>query len=280
VEESTDPGFDPAPIAMTPTRDTHVSGALSGSTTGYGITYHGGVVMDGTVNIYLIWYGNWSGNTATTILPNFVTALSGSPYEHINTTYSDNAGHNVSGLLNHAGDGTDNYSQGTSFGDSGVQAIVSKFIGTSTPDANGIYFVLTSADVKETSGFCSKYCGWHTHATINNVDVKYAFVGNPDQCPASCEQQTTSPNGNAGADGMASIIAHESEEAISDPNANAWYDKRGNENADKCAWTFGTTSTAANGSLYNVTLGGAQYLIQQNWANAPGATTGYCTMSY
>ena len=48
---------------------------------------------------------------------------------------------------------------------------------------------------------------------------------------------------------MASIIAHELEEATTDPDLNAWYDRRGEENADKCAWTLpGATSTAGNGS--------------------------------
>ena len=46
--------------------------------------------------------------------------------------------------------------------------------------------------------------------------------------------QTTSPNGNPGVDGMASVVAHELEETLSDPNANAWYDASGAENADKC----------------------------------------------
>ena len=77
---------------------------------------------------------------------------------------------------------------------------------------------------------------------------------------------------------MASVIAHELQEAVTDPNLNAWYDRRGYENADKCAWTFGTTSTAANGSQYNLTLNNTlQYLIQRNWVNAAG---GYCAMSY
>ena len=76
---------------------------------------------------------------------------------------------------------------------------------------------------------------------------------------------------------MASIVAHELEEAVTDPDLNAWYDRRGYENADKCAWTFGTTSTASNGSQYNMTLGGTKYLIQRNWVNASG---GYCSLSY
>lgn len=115
--------------------------------------------------------------------------------------------------------------------------------------------MLTAPGIKETSGFCSQYCGWHTHFSFNGSDAKYAFVGDADnQCAASCEDQTgPSPNRNPGADGMASVIAHELEEATTDPDLNAWFDSRGNENADKCAWTFGTTSTAGNGSKYNVT---------------------------
>ena len=242
-----------------------------------GISYHGGPVMLGGSDVYYIWYGNWSGNSATTILPSFVTGENGSPYFNINTTYYNGSNQHVSNSVTYRSSYTDSYSQGTSFGDAGVLNIVKKALGTTTPDSKAVYFVLTSADVKETSGFCSQYCGWHTHATINGVDTKYAFVGNPDQCPSACEAQTTSPNGNAGADGMASIIAHELEEATTDPDLNAWYDTRGEENADKCAWTFGTEHTASNGSKYNVTLGGNNYLIQQNWVNASG---GYCSMSY
>jgi hypothetical protein len=242
-----------------------------------GICYHGGPVMGGPVNIYYIWYGNWGGNSATTLLPTLVSDLSGSLYEHINTTYSI-SGTPVSGLLYLAGQGPDNYSLGTALTDANIKTIVTNFIGGGAPDKNGIYIVLTSADVNETSGFCTQYCGWHTHGTISGVDVKYSFVGNPARCLSACADQSTSPNGNAGADGMASIIAHESEEAISDPDLNAWYDQRGAENADKCAWTFGTTSLASNGSLYNfVGSSTTQWLIQRNWVNSGG---GSCSMSY
>src|SRR5213079_3370419 len=163
--------------------------------------------------------------------------------------------------------------------DAQIQSVVSSAItsGRLPSNTNAVYFVLTSADVTASSGFCTQYCGWHTHGTIGGSDIKYAFIGNPDRCPSACAAQTTSPNGNAGADGMASIIAHELEEAVTDPDLNAWYDNRGQENADKCAWTFGTTHQAVNGSLSNVTLGGKQYLIQRNWVNASG---GYCSMSY
>jgi hypothetical protein len=64
---------------------------------------------------------------------------------------------------------------------------------------------------------------------------------------------------------------------VTDPDLNAWYDQRGNENGDKCAWNFGAVRTAPNGSKYNVTLGRAKYLLQQIWANASG---GYCAIHY
>jgi len=244
-----------------------------------GILYHGGPVMLGTVNVYYIWYGNWSGNSATTILTNLAQSIGGSPYFNINTTYYDGNNTHVSNAVQYAGSATDSYSQGTSLSDSQIRTVVASAISSNRvpKDTNAVYFVLTSSDVTASSGFCTQYCGWHTHGTIGGSDIKYSFVGNPDRCPSACAAQTTSPNGNAGADGMASIISHELEEAVTDPDLNAWYDRRGMENADKCAWTFGTTSTAANGSQYNVTLGSNKYLIQRNWVNASG---GYCSMLY
>jgi hypothetical protein len=91
-----------------------------------------------------------------------------------------------------------------------------------------------------------------------------------------------SPNGNAGADGMASVLAHELEETATDPDLNAWYDRRGYENADKCAWTLGTTSTLPSGAKNNMTLGPRNYLIQQNWVNAKSSSgaNGYCALKY
>jgi hypothetical protein len=250
---------------------------------GNGISYHGGPVMLGTPSAYLIFYGSWSGDSATTIVPNFVSSLGGSPYYAINTTYYDLFSRHVSNAVRYGGLTYDNYSRGKSLGDADVQAIVSSAIASkafgATPDTNGVYLVLTSADVNETSGFCTYYCAWHTRGTIAGADVKYAFVGDPTRCPAGCiaYNATTSPNGNPGADGMINTLAHEFEESTSDPDLNAWFDHSGNENADKCVWTFGTTYTTSNGAVANMHLGGHDYLVQRNWANARG---GYCAQSY
>lgn len=245
-----------------------------------GIDYHGGPVMTGTTNVYYIWYGKWTGNTAQGILTDLASNIGGSPYYNINTTYYNSAGVSVANVVAFAGATSDNYSQGVNLTDTSVQTVVTNAInsGRLPRDANGVYFVLSSADVNETSGFCTQYCGFHTHLTAQ-VDIKYAFVGNPDRCPTACETQTSaSPNGNPGADGMANVIAHELEETTTDPDLNAWWDSsNGWENADKCAWNFGSTYTVANGSKANMKLGARNFMIQQNWVNANG---GYCALSY
>ena len=242
------------------------------------IRYHGGPVILGTTNVYYIWYGNWTGNSATAILTDFASNIGGSPYFNINTTYFNGSNTHVTNAVHFAGFTTDSYSQGKSLSDAAIQTVVASAIssGRLPKDTNAVYFVLTSSDVTASSGFCTQYCGWHTSGTIAGADIKYSFVGNPDRCPTSCEAQSTGPNGNAGADGMASIIAHELEEAVTDPDLNAWYDGRGAENADKCAWTFGATYTA-NGASANVKLGARNFLIQQNWVNSG---SGFCALSH
>lgn len=237
------------------------------------MSYHGGPLLTGTPNVYFIWYGNWSGNdpAAVGILTNLAHGISGSPYFNINQTYTV-SGKTITGLVNYVGSYADSGSLGTNLSDSNIQTIVTNAIptlnGTAGADTNGVYFVLTSPEVNESSGFCTQYCGWHTRGTIGGKDVKFAFVGDPARCPSACSAVVgNGPNGDVGGDAMASIVAHELEESVTDPDLNAWYDRFGNENADKCAWNFGTTYNTSNSSTANMVLGGKNYLIQQNWHN-------------
>src|SRR5438552_12607342 len=140
-------------------------------TTGNGIEYHGGPVMLSPHNIYFIWYGNWSGSIATTILPGFITGLNGSNYFNTNTTYGD-ANNDIANTITMAGQFFDNYSLGPNLGSAGVGPVVSNDLtsGKLPVDANGIYLVLTSPDVKE-GNFCTSYCGYHTRQTINGTEI-------------------------------------------------------------------------------------------------------------
>ena len=56
---------------------------------------------------------------------------------------------------------------------------------------------------------------------------------------------------------------------LTDPQLNVWYDQKGAENSDECAWTF-------NGL---VTIGSQIWKIQGNWSNAAAAArSGYANV--
>lgn len=162
------------------------------------IRYHGGPVMLNTVNVYYIWYGNWAGNSATTILTDLANNIGSSPYFNINTTYYDSASRHVSNSVAYKGAINNNYSLGTSLSDANIKSVVSSAItsGQLPADPNGVYFVLTSQDVTASSGFCTQYCGWHTHGSINGIDIKYSFVGNAARCPNACSAVTSGATAN------------------------------------------------------------------------------------
>ena len=246
-----------------------------------GINYHNGPVMLGTTHIYYIWYGDWSTDApANAILTNFANHIGGSPYFNINTTYTDGSNRPVSNAVTLAGSTTDTSAK-TALSDSDIFAVVTRAFTNGMPvDANGVYFVLTAPGVTATSGFLTQYCGWHTAGSYSGTVVKYAFVGDAKGPNLhNCALQTSNgPNGDPSADAMVSVVAHELEETVTDPQLSAWWDDAsGGENADKCAWTFGTTYAAANGSAANMKLGALDYLIQRNWVNASG---GSCALSY
>lgn len=276
--------------ASTPQDDLAASPvAFSVSNLGTGINYHDGPVMEGNnQNVYFIWYGNWSGDTATTILPEFISGLRGSPYFNTNASYFDNALH-IRNTPLMAGQIFDSYSQGTSLTDAQVASVVNRAVANRLLpfDGNGIYLVLTSPDVTSTLNgggtFCVNFCGWHTDGSFEGNLLRYGFIGNPaTQCPAgrptTCSAQTLTPNNNQGADAMANVIAHEVNESVTDPQLNGWFQNNtAGEVGDLCNFNFGSTFTAPNGSSANLALGGRDFLVQQNWLNSG---SGGCAQQY
>jgi hypothetical protein len=272
--------FDPTSQELAPIGEAVV--------TGNGIEYNGGPVMLGPHNVYFIWYGNFSGNVALAMLPDLIKGFNGSQYFNTNTTYGDATG-NIANTAAMAGQVFDNYSHGTALNNTTFSQVISAPLnsGTLPVDTNGIYFVLTSPDVSLTTGttsFCTTYCGFHTSGTFGTTDIKVAFVGDPaTQCPArpgqpGCSAQSLSPNGNEGADAMANVMAHELNEAITDPHGDAWFHvNTAGENGDLCNFNFGTTFTSLNGAHANIVLSGRQFLIQSNWLNSGG---GSCAMGF
>ena len=239
---------------------------------GNGIQYNGGPIMV-QHNAYLIWYGNWTGNTALTIFPDLVIGFDGSPYLNTLTTYFDSHHATVQNQMALSGQAFNYYTHGSTLDDVTMQAVLRETFssGTLTPDPNGLYIVMTTADVGVTAGgasFCQDFCGYHSHASIQGLDIKYAFVGNPDRCPSACPEPGT-PNGNPGADGMASVIGHEVAEAITDPDPiTGW-----NRNSVQ----LGEVGDLCVGQIGSVSLLNRQFLLQPLWVNAQG---GFCGFSF
>lgn len=265
--------------------------------------YNGGPVMTGTSDVYYIWYGDWSNDAAaSTLLPTLVTNLSGSSYFNINTTYAG-----VSNSLSFSGQTTISSTSNSSLYLGGtltntfnqITGLVTNALsgGLLPNDPNGIYYVLTDPTIL-VSGFNTgyiQYCGWHssTNWGTNTLGTQYGFIGDPTNTASDrCHDPIQVPGANDfGADAMASVIAHELSETVTDPTGTAWWDSispsyaatAGYENADMCAWNFGTTYKTASGANANVNLNGTNYLLQENWVNQGGgvaSTGGYCSLAY
>jgi len=260
-----------------------------------GIPYQGGNVLFGTVGVYLIWYGDWAPSTRA-IVEDFVRHLGDSPYFGILRTYyvpGSSRKYCASGSLELRGEVLDNYSMGhTTKTDVSVveELVLANIASHALPaDTNALYVVLPAADTRFGEA-CTVYCGWHASTQgddgdggNNNLDLKISMVIDPTACPALCtglervDAAPLTPNGDLAADGVVSLLAHEIEETISDPDLNAWIDLDYTENADKCAWTFGSPRTLESGAPTNMRLGTHDYLIQRNWVNYDG---GYCALSF
>jgi hypothetical protein len=267
-------------LAKTPARPTGTGIGVIGSKrdrTRHKVEYHGGPLMLAPKSLYFIWYGSWSGSTTPAILVDLAQNLGGSAYFDVVTRYAGTIGVAPVNSVSYAGSIDDSYSFGTTLTRLDVGFVVATAVANQAlpADPDGIYVVLTSADVSETSGFGTEYCGFHNTSSSGGVTLKFVFVGHPDRAPAKCKPQTVGPNGDAAADAMANVLVHGVFNTIVDPELTGWYDRSLLEPADKCAWNFGPTYTTTNGARANVVLGGREYLLQQLWVPA---IRGYCTL--
>ena len=260
-----------------------------------GIFYHGGpVLLSGTNVVAIYWSGSQIYNNGPTpgsagkkcvdhsLVGTFLANFAPSPYFNINSTYTNGAGSNIADLVTYTGcwaNDTDAPSGTQKVSDADMQAmILSGFAsGAIAYDANTLYAIFSDGGVNLGGGFGSQYCAYHFWftATIGGVSrvVKYAAMPYAYAFPSACSMfagkgAVLPANGDPGADAEVNLLAHETEETTTDPEGTAWFDRRGFENADKCAWTFGTTYTTTGGGTANVNLGGTDFLIQQNWVNA------------
>jgi hypothetical protein len=148
-----------------------------------------------------------------------------------------------------------------------------------TAGLNNIYFVFTPQNVgscvDSTSKDCAftDYCAYHWYFTpgggtpVVYANQPYTDTSGVGTLYAHACDSGQQPNNNW-ADSTINVASHEHNEAVTDPEGNAWYDSQGYEDGDKCAWNFGTALGGAQGSQWNQVINGDHYYLQQEWDNA------------
>ena len=232
------------------------------------LLWHNGPVMHSTAVVPVYWGSSWgnSGFVGDKIsgLDTLYSSVGGTAYAHTNSEYSDGAGNVNTSSISKSGNLTD-LSSTPSGAPSTSQVLAEVAAVTNNHPVAGAYYPVYSDQPRGSAG----YCAWHSSGTINGVQVEFGFFFNLDGDPG-CDPKAPSSLGHSqGLSALANVSGHELSEMLTDPQLNAWYDQKGSENADKCAWTFSGT----------VSIGGQSWKIQGNWSNAAAsAGTGYANV--
>lgn len=230
------------------------------------MTYHGGKIMTTAVTQSIFWGTSWSNSgfagDKITGLDDWYTGFSNSNYAKTSDEYTGSNGQvgPATSYLSHVIDTTAASGGGST---SAILAEVCKVIKNPDPSGNGYYAVYTDQP-RGNAG----YCAYHSYGQCGGTPVQFAFFWNLDGDPG-CDPQDTSGLHSQGLAALANVSGHELSEARTDPaSPGGWYDRSGQENGDKCAWTFGAPLVTFSN--------GVSWKIQGEWSNAAySAGTGY-----
>lgn len=266
---------EPPMLGMHLTRELHGANLARTSRNPANMSYHGGKIMPTVVSKIIYWGPSWTNSTFVgdkiTGLDAWYAGHSDSNYAKTSNEYTGSNGKVGSTSLIHQGHVIDT---STATGGSSTSAILAEVCkqvtaGNISPDpqGNGYYAVYT--DVKRGS---AGYCAWHSAGTCGGLPVQFAFFFNLDG-DAGCNPADTQTGNSQGLAALANVTAHELAEARTDPaNPGAWYDGSGQENGDKCGWTFNVP--------YVTFTNGHRWKLQGEWSNAAyTGGTGYANSS-
>lgn len=254
---------------------------------GSNLVYHGGPVMhtNATYAIYWIPPGYSVSASYQSLLDRFLTDVAADSGKSSNVYYSDTQYYDsTNGNIVYSSSFVQDITDTNAFpangcrdlytsvclSDSQLQAEISNVI-----DANGLprgtgamYFIFTPKDVGSCFGSSCAYsyfCAYHSSFGSGSSLTLYANQPYAAYVPAACGAGQ-SPNGDD-ADSTISVASHEQNETITDPLGNAWYDRQGAEDGDKCAWNFGSSLGSTASGSYNQLINGHPYYLQQEWSN-------------
>jgi hypothetical protein len=228
------------------------------------MTYHGGKIMPYGDTQAIFWGPSWGTYTGDKItgMDTWFGGFGGSNYAKTSDEYTGSNGQ-VTATTTYMGHLIDTSAAANGASTSAILAEVCKVVAHPDTSGNGYYAVYV--DVPRGN---AGYCAYHSSGTCGGVHVQFAFFFKLDGDPG-CDPADTSGLHSQGLAAIANVSGHELSEARSDPTSpGAWYDAQGNENGDKCAWTFNVPLV----TFSNAT----QWKIQGEWSNAAyNAGTGY-----
>ena len=253
-------------FGFVPSRNVNHQAGRGGGGHFFQLTWHNGPVMHSTTVAPIYWGSRWNTSFAgdkISGLDYFYSHVGGTGYARTNSEYYDTSG-NVNTNISKAGNLSD-YSATPSGAPSTSQVLAEVAKMTNNNPVANAYYPVYSDQPRGSAG----YCAWHSSGTINGIRVQFGFFFNLDGDPG-CDPQSPSSLGHSqGLSALANVTGHELSEMLTDPQLNAWYDQKGAENSDKCAWTFSGT----------VTIGTQSWKVQGNWSNAAAlAKSGYANV--
>ncbi|CAO3672249.1 unnamed protein product [Umbelopsis ramanniana] len=272
----------------TPSQTSSASTPSGSSSAKYNLSNQGGNVLSGEMNVYLIFYGDWSSEQSQhdqTTFMNFASNISSSSWFKTLNGYTDNSGASVTGPLKLYAGVSDTGSQQLNLSDITVhetiitEAVNSGYLSTTNSiDPNGIYVILAGSNVQD-ADFCTKHCGYNYHTD----NYQWIFIGYPGACPNNCIppiNANSSPNGSPSIDAAITIFSHELQDILTDPRNNAWITQDNTTNppteielGDLCSgsgvstqqWFGAYKQVAGSNASYNLEMEGSQYLVQTIW---------------
>jgi hypothetical protein len=199
------------------------------------LSYHGGPVLH-SARVVMIFWGTFPSGY-TTAIQNFRNQFGTTGEFNTITQYSDGTGNvQLTNLAGGTADMFDTSTPPTNVTDSAVQSEVLNYLSSHTYDASTIYEVFIPSSSYSSDGTSTScggpnlaYCAYHGHFSNGGRDIKYSIQ--PWAGCSGCQSfgDTTLDQDH--------FVCHETREAVSDPDLNAWYDRRGYEADDKCAWS-------------------------------------------
>ena len=206
------------------------------------VSYHNGPVIHQAHVVSIFWgpSATWGTTASPSALAKTITGFFGqfgtTPQYNTVTQYYDFGGSVQTTNLSSAY-WVDNSTPPTSVTDAAVQGEVLKAIAQVGFDANAVYEVFlppasyaTFGSADSCGGTNLQFCAYHGNFANAGADVKYASMPYPSCNGCKWPGWTDAQN-------FEHFGCHETREAVTDPDGNAWFDRQGNEADDKCAWS-------------------------------------------